>query len=77
MITNNNANSIRTTVKILDIKDKQNARQTDNEDTNYLRNGDTATVVFEFRYRPQFVKVGTRFILAEGKCKMVGKILSI
>ena len=32
---------------------------------------------FEFKYRPEYLKIGTRFILCEGKCKIVGEVISI
>ena len=60
------------------ITNKKNSRGDNiiNED-NILRNGDTAQIVLEFKYNPQYLKPGTRFILAEGKCKIVGEVLSI
>jgi elongation factor 1-alpha len=72
------AYSIRQVVKIADITNKKNSRG-DNilNDDNILRNGDTAQIVLEFKYNPQYLKPGTRFILAEGKCKIVGEVLSI
>ena len=71
------AYSIRQTVRIREINNKKNARGENilNED-NILRNGDVATVVLEFKYHPEYLKTGTRFILAEGKCKIVGEVLS-
>lgn len=70
--------SIRQVVKILDIKEKKNARKNSiNDVDNILRNGDSATVEFMFKYKPQYIKVGTRFILCEGKCKLVGEITDI
>ena len=70
------AYSIRQVARILDITNKKNARG-DNivNDNNILRNGDIATVVLEFKYHPEYLKVGSRFILAEGKCKIVGEVL--
>lgn len=68
-----NAYSVRQTVRILDIEDKRNARNVPLEDT-VLRNGDSAIVKLEFRYRPEYLKPGTRFILCEGKCKIVGEV---
>ena len=71
------AYSIRQVTRIVDIISKQNARGNTviNNDV-ILRNGDTARIVLEFRYHPEYLKVGTRFILAEGKCKIVGEVLS-
>lgn len=69
------AYSIRQTAKIIDIKNKKNIRNTFIDD-NILRNGDSAIVTFEFKYRPEYLKIGTRFILCEGKCKIVGEVVS-
>jgi len=71
-----NAYSIRQVAKIKDIENKQNARG-DNISTedSILRNGDTATVILEFKYHPEYLKPGSRFILSEGKCKIVGETL--
>jgi GTPase len=60
---------------ILEIKDKKNIRNSTIDD-NILRNGDTAIITFIFKYRPEFLKVGTRFILCEGKCKIIGEVVS-
>ena len=71
------AYSIRQVSRIIEVKNKQNARgdKIANDD-NILRNGDTATVILEFKYSPEYLKLGTRFILAEGKTKVVGEIIS-
>ena len=73
------AYSIRQVVKIIDIQNKKNARKNskDIEDDNILRNGDSATVLFQFKYKPEFIKIGTRFILCEGRCKIIGEIISV
>jgi len=59
-----NAQSIRQTVKIVEISDKK-----------ILRNGDISNVSLEFKYRPEYLKKGTRFVLSEGRCKIVGEVL--
>ena len=69
------AYSIRQVAKILDIKDKKNNRNTLIDD-NILRNGDSAIIEFEFKYKPEYLKVGTIFVLCEGKCKIVGEVIS-
>lgn len=71
------AYAIRTVVKLIDIKDKKNFRNDNFEDDSILRNNDSAIVTFEFKYRPQYLKKGTRFILAEGKTKVVGEVIGI
>jgi small GTP-binding protein len=70
------AYAIRTPVKILEIDNKKNSRNVITDD-DCLRNNDTALVSFEFKNRAQFLKIGTRFILAEGKTKVVGEVISI
>ena len=73
-----NAYAIRQVVKITEILDKKNARNIDDTDDDLcLRNGDSAIVKFKFKYRPQFLKVGTRFILCEGKTKIIGEVVEI
>ena len=74
-----NAYSIRQVARIIEIKNKTNARGDimDKFEDNILRNGDIATVVLEFKYHPEYIKKGTRFVLSEGKCKIVGEVLEI
>lgn len=72
-----NAYAIRQVVKITEILEKKNARNIDIEDDLCLRNGDSGVVKFKFKYRPQFLKVGTRFILCEGKTKIIGEVMEI
>jgi elongation factor 1-alpha len=69
-------NSIRQTVQILEIKEKKNARNLDNiEDDNILRTNDSAIAKLKFKYRPEYLKSGTRFIMCEGNLKIVGEIM--
>jgi GTPase len=68
--------AIRQVIKILEIKDKKNSRNVIIED-DCLRNGDNATIKFVFKYRPQYVKLGTRFILCEGKTKVMGEVTEL
>jgi GTPase len=70
------AYAIRQVIKILDIKDKKNARNIIYDDDKCLRNGDYATVSFSFKYAPQYIKAGTRFVLCEGRTKVMGEILN-
>jgi GTPase len=73
-----NGYSIRQVSKLVHIKNKKNARgdQIIDDNDNILRNGDTALVVLKFKYHPEYLKIGTRFILSEGKCKIVGEVIS-
>ena len=69
-------NSIRQTVQILEIKEKKNARNLDKiEDDNILRTNDSAIAKLKFKYRPEYLKSGTRFIMCEGNLKIVGEIM--
>jgi len=72
-----NAYTIRQVTKIISIKNKKNLRGYVINDDNILRNGDTAVVELEFKYHPEYLKNGTRFILSESKCKIVGEVISI
>ena len=42
-----------------------------------LRSGDTATVTFEFMYRPEFLEVERVFSFRDGSTKGIGKILRV
>jgi len=42
-----------------------------------MRTGDRSRVVFEFMYRPEFLVLGARLILREGRAKGIGKVVSI
>jgi len=43
-------------------------------DKQYLKSGDTGMVRFTFKYSPQFVQVGDRFVFREGKTKGIGTV---
>ena len=68
-------NAIRQTTQILEIKDKKNARNSSEVDDKILRTNDSAILTLWFKYRPEYIKTGNRFILCEGNMKMVGEIL--
>ena len=69
--------AIRQVVKILQINDKKNSRFINDVDDECLRNGDSANVVFKFKYTPQYIKIGSRFILCEGKTKVMGEVIDV
>jgi len=69
-------NSIRQTVRILEIKDKKNSRNVVNDD-NVLRTNDNAMIKLHFKYRPEYIKVNSRFIMCENHLKIVGEIIEI
>ncbi len=43
----------------------------------YLRSGDKAEVVFSFRKRPEYIRVGDTFVFREGRTKGLGKVTEI
>jgi elongation factor 1-alpha len=43
----------------------------------YLKSGDTGKVRMRFRYQPQFVREGDRFVFREGKTKGIGTVVKI
>lgn len=67
-------NSIRQTVRIIDIKNKSNSRNVINDD-NILRTNDSANVRLSFKYHPEYIKSGSRFIICEGNLKIVGEVI--
>ena len=68
-------NSIRQTSRIIEINEKITTKKTDED--NILRTGDRAKVTFEFKYNGEYLKEGFKILLAEGKVKIVGKIISL
>jgi elongation factor 1-alpha len=46
-------------------------------DKEYLKSGDVGKVRMTFRYKPQFVQEGDRFVFREGKTKGIGTITKI
>ena len=49
------------------------------EDTlnKILRAGDRASITFEFKFRPEFIKEGYRVLISEGRTKAIGNITKI
>lgn len=65
--------TMRQTAKIISITNKVNARDTKNDDSDYiLRTGDKATVRFRFTHHPEYIKSGSRLLLADGSVKIIG-----
>jgi len=64
--------NVRQTVKLVDILSNLKSDETD-----VLRAKDIAVVRFEFRYRPEYIAVGSRLIFAEGLIRAVGVIKEI
>jgi GTPase len=69
--------SIRQIAKIVEIKNKVCNRNVNDESDNVLRTGDRATIVFEFKYRGEYMKLGARLLFAEGHVKIIGKVIHI
>jgi len=46
-------------------------------DKKYLKSGDSGHVRMTFRYQPQFVREGDRFVFREGKTKGIGTVTKI
>lgn len=42
-----------------------------------MRTGDRSRVLFEFMYRPEFMVLGARLILREGRAKGIGRVVGI
>ena len=69
--------TIRQTAKITDIQNKISSKKNSEYDDNILRTGDKAMIKFRFKYRPEFISIGSRILLAEGKIKILGQIKEI
>lgn len=46
-------------------------------DKECIRTGDKAQAKLRFRYRPEYVTIGSRFIFREGRTRGIGKVLSL
>ena len=68
-----NALSIRQTAKLTDIITKTSSRPIENED-KILRTGDQALATFEFAYQAEYLPVGTKILLSEGRTKVIGVV---
>lgn len=68
-----NALSIRQTAKLSDVISKTSSRPTENED-KILRTGDQALATFEFLYQAEYLPVGTKILLSEGRTKVIGVV---
>lgn len=68
-----NMGNIRQVARIIKIDDvKTNRREKD-----LLRPGDRSIVEFEFKFKPEYVLVGTRFFFSEGQTRGVGVVTAI
>jgi GTPase len=68
------AYTMRQSAKILSISNKINARQNSIDD-NVLRTGDKATATFRFMHHSEYLKSGSRILMAEGMVKVIGVVM--
>lgn len=64
--------TMRQTARLIAILNKKNSNGQNDE---ILRAGDKATVRFRFIYRPEYIKTGTKILMAEGNVKVIGIVL--
>jgi small GTP-binding protein len=55
----------------------QSAKIISIQDRDCIRLGDTATVKFQFKYRPEYIEPAMKFVFREGQTKGVGKIVNV
>lgn len=68
--------TIRQTARIIKINNKVSSKINENEDS-ILRTGDKANVRFKFKYRNEFIKIGNKILLAEGRIKILGIVTKL
>lgn len=68
--------TIRQTAKITYINTKISSKKNETNDL-ILRTGDKANVHFKFRYRKEYLKIGNKILLAEGKIKIIGIVTKL
>ncbi|EGC39348.1 hypothetical protein DICPUDRAFT_147862 [Dictyostelium purpureum] len=56
---------------------QQSARLVEIYDKDVLRTGDRAKVKFRYQIRPEFLTVGSKFVVREGHSKGIGRVTSI
>ena len=66
--------TMRQSAKIISISNKINARQNSIDD-NVLRTGDKATATFRFIHHSEYLKPGSRILMAEGMVKVIGVVV--
>lgn len=68
--------SLRQTCKIMNIFNKISSRECEEGDC-ILRSGDTASVEFKLKYRPEFIYEGLKILLCDGSTKITGIIVEV
>jgi GTPase len=69
---------VRQTARLLQIKEihrKEIDKYDEKESKNSLHTGDTAYVLFKFKYKPEFIEPKTIFFFREGTTRGVGEII--
>ena len=66
--------TMRQSAKLISITNKINARNGDDTNDYILRTGDKAVARFKFRSHPEYIKTGSRLLMAEGKIKVIGVV---
>jgi elongation factor 1-alpha len=70
--------NIRENCKIMEITNKISKRNEAGDSlNNILTAGDIAHVLFRFKFKPHYIKVGEKILLTEGNIKAIGEILEI
>jgi GTPase len=69
--------NIRQTAKLIKLHNKTNSRKDVTDEDNILRTGDNATVEFRFLHKPEYIKIGYRFLFAEGRIRAIGIIKNV
>ena len=68
--------SIRQTALLVKVLRKDSDRNEEGK-KHIIRVGDRGLVLFRFKYRPEFMKIGYRLLLSEGKTKVIGEVTRI
>ena len=68
--------SIRQTGLLVKILSKDSDRKEEGN-KNIIRVGDKGVVLFRFKYRSEFIKIGYRLFLSEGKTKIIGEVTKL
>lgn len=68
--------SIRQSATLVKVLHKESDRDEEGKG-HILRVGDKGLVLFKFKYRPEYMKVGYKLFLSEGKTKAIGEVTRI
>lgn len=68
--------NIRENCKVMEITEKI-SKINDENLSHVLTAGDIANVLFQFKFKPHYIKVGEKILLTEGNIKAIGEIIKI